>query len=377
VYRNGDERTKARTMLCHIYHESQKGNFFRARDMLLMSHLQDSIHLSDISTQILFNRAMVQLGLCAFYSGLVNEAHSCLSEVLAGSRVKELLAQGITSSRYADRNPEQEKEERRRQIPYHMHINLDLLECVHLVCAMLLEVPNMAETPLDLSKRKLMSKPFRRVLQQMENQVFMGPPENTREFVMVASKALMRGDWRKCRDLIMSIKVWALVPNKDEVLSLLHTKIQEEGLRTYLFTYSPYYDSLSLDELCSMFELERNVVHSIVSKMMINEELHASWDQPTNDIVMNQVEPTRLQSLALQFADKAATFVENNEKLLDFRTGGYGFKYDNKDKRSDRWEDRQQWDGNRGYRRPGGGYRGNRDREYGQGQYHQNDGYRR
>ena len=65
-----------------------------------------------------------------------------------------------------------------------------------------------------------------------------------------------------------------------------------------------------------------------MSKMMINEELHASWDQPTNCVVMNQVEPSRLQSLALQFAEKANTFVENNEKLLDFRTGGYGFKYD-------------------------------------------------
>merc|ERR1712072_408522 len=112
-----------------------------------------------------------------------------------------------------------------------------------------------------------------------------------------------------------------------------------------------------------MFELERNVVHSIESKMMINEELHASWDQPTNDIVMNQVEPTRLQSLALQFADKAATFVENNEKLLDFRTGGYGFKYDNKDKRGDRqWEGRQQWDRGRGSRRFGGGGGYRRDR---------------
>jgi len=276
---------------------------------------------------------------------------------------------GITSNRYTDRNPEQEKEERRRQIPFHMHINLELLECVHLTCAMLLEVPNMAEVPLDLSKRKIISKPFRRTLTHMENQVFTGPPENTRDFVMAASKALMRGDWRKCRDLIMQIKIWSLVPNKDDVLALLHAKIQEEGLRTFLFTYSPNYDSLSLDELCQMFELEKNVVHSLVSKMMINEELHASWDQPTNAIVMNQVDPTRLQSLALQFADKAATFVENNEKLLDFRTGGYGFKYDNKDKRGDRqWEDRQQWDRERGYRRPGGGgYR--RDREYNSSSY--------
>ena len=34
--------------------------------------------------------------------------------------------------------------------------------------------------------------------------------------------------------------------------------------------------------------------------------------------------------MTLQFAEKAAQFVENNERLLDTRTGGYGYKYDNK-----------------------------------------------
>jgi hypothetical protein len=371
VYQNGDERTKARTMLCHVYHKSQLREFFKARDMLLMSHLQDSIHLSDINTQILFNRTMVQLGLCAFYDGMITEAHGCLSEVVSGSRVKELLAQGITSSRYTDRNPEQEKEERRRQIPFHMHINLELLEGVHLVCAMLLEVPNMAETPLDMSKRKLISKAFRRTLDHMERNLYNGPPENTRDTVMTAAKALMRGDWKKCWQLVSGLKVWSLIPDRETVLDLLHSKIQEEALRTFLFTYSPYYDSLSLEELCKTFELPKNIVHSIVSKMMINEELHASWDQPTNCIVMHQVEPTRLQSLALQFAEKANTFVENNEKLLDFRTGGYGFKYDNKDKRDRPWEDRQTWDRERNYRRAGG--RRDRDYNYNSNYYQRDD----
>jgi hypothetical protein len=52
--------------------------------------------------------------------------------------------QGLLPQRQHERSNEQEKIEKSRQMPFHMHINLEMLECVYLVSAMLIEIPYLS-----------------------------------------------------------------------------------------------------------------------------------------------------------------------------------------------------------------------------------------
>ncbi|CAL9699070.1 unnamed protein product [Knipowitschia caucasica] len=344
------DRIRTCAILCHIYHHALHSRWYQARDLMLMSHLQDNIQHADPPVQILYNRTMVQLGICAFRQGMIKDAHNALLDIQSSGRAKELLGQGLLMRNMQERNAEQEKIEKRRQVPFHMHINLELLECVYLVSAMLLEIPYMAAHEFD-ARRRMISKQFHHQLRVGERQPLLGPPESMREHVVAASKAMKMGDWRTCHSFIinekMNSKVWDLFPETQRVREMLVRKIQEESLRTYLFTYSSVYDSISMETLSDMFQLEIATVHSIISKMIINEELMASLDQPTQTVVMHRTEPTSLQNMALQLAEKLGSLVENNERVFDLKQGVYG-GYFNRDQKGG-YQQKQ------GYQR--GGYR--------------------
>ncbi len=349
-------------MLCQIYFLALHDQYYKARDMMLMSHLQETISNFDVNTQILFNRSLVQVGLCAFRAGLVYEAQTSLQEICGSNRQKELLAQGLQMQRYSQISPEQERLERQRQLPFHLHINLELLECVYLTCSMLLEIPLLAQlgSSPDLRKR-VISKTYRRLLEYHERQIFTGPPENTRDHVMQASKALSAGEWKKAAEFINSIKIWELIANSEQIKEMLSSQIQEEGLRTYLFTYAPYYDTLAISTLADMFELSERKISAVVSKMISHEELAAALDQVNSAVIFRKgVELSRLQTLALSLSDKASGLIEANEKTLEQRTQGTAHAFERQGGRGGRGGR----GGGRGGRGGGGASRGGRNQQF-------------
>lgn len=363
------DRLRTRAILSHIFHHALHDNWFQARDLVLMSHLQETIHHSDPPTQILYNRTMANLGLCAFRHGNVKDAHQCLVDLMMTGKPKELLAQGLVPQRQNERSLEQEKVEKQRQMPFHMHINLELLECVYLVSAMLLEIPYMAAHEFD-ARRRMISKTFYQQLRSSERQSLVGPPESMREHVVAAAKAMRHGNWNACSNFIvnkkMNVKVWDLFYEADRVREMLTKFIKEESLRTYLFTYSNVYASISVPYLAEMFELPKSKVHSLISKMIINEELMASLDDPTETVVLHRSEPSRLQALSMQLSDKVTNLVDSNERIFEMKQGNFFQRGGNQGYNRDRQNYRNQgqgqnWSGNRRNRDDNRENRGNRN----------------
>ena len=71
----------------------------------------------------------------------------------ASARLRELLGQG------AQKYTQSTSEDRQKLLPFHMHINLELLECVYLTASLLIEIPNIAAAETHTNaKKKTISK---------------------------------------------------------------------------------------------------------------------------------------------------------------------------------------------------------------------------
>lgn len=200
----------------------------------------------------------------------------------------------------------------------------------------------MAMQSIDPNNKRIISRVLRRLLEQFDKQIFSGPPENAKEAVVGAAKALQRGDWQNACQALENLKIWDHVdPGNAEagtrVKNMIKDKMKVEALRTYLFAYASIYDAFHLDQLVEMFDLQPKAVHSIVSKMMLKEEISAFWDESSEYVLMQHTEPSPLQRLALKLAEQGAHAVENNERLIDQKTGGYGFK-DQRPEQRGRWD---------------------------------------
>ncbi|CAF1055749.1 unnamed protein product [Adineta ricciae] len=285
-------------ILCQIYHLALHDHYHQARDLMFISHLQDTIDSLDIFIQILYNRTMVQLGLAAFRRGQISEAHQILVDFQCGHHIRELLGQDNNHQIYL--------------YPYHMHINLQLIECVYCVSAMLIEALS--------TKRHRVSKHFYKLMSQAEKQAVTGPPESMREHIVAAFHALKVGDWKCSIDLIVNEKmnrqVWKLLLQNTDVYSMLRDRIKEVSLQYYLRTCATAFSDISMIILADMFDISVTKVSCIVGKLIFCRELMGSIDEGTKMLILNEKTQSKIEELSLELMWKVLKLHDQHEKLI-------------------------------------------------------------
>ena len=184
---------------------------------------------------------------------------------------------------------------------YHMHLNLEVLECIHLISALLLEVPANAGSIVD-PRRSRVSRGLRWLMQRSEFRMrtINTPPETAKDSIVHAARALQTGDWRSCLKSVVNLNVWSKMPPKDyeTIKCMLEVGVKEAGLRTFLLAFASCYETISLDQLIERFDMKSEKVYQIVSSMiysasmvtehhasqrfdertLLHPQLRASWD---------------------------------------------------------------------------------------------------
>ena len=197
------DRLHIKAALYQAYHYALHNNYEHARDVILYSRVQETILSHDIPTQSLYNRTIAQFGISAFTHGHMKECVFALHDLFTNNRARELLAQSKQHTPY---------------VPFHMHIQVDLLECVFMTASMFLEIPNYCQVE---RKKIVLSKPFKKLWDFSERTVFMGTPETSKEKILHAAKAMIRGDWEFAEELVLGMPVWQYLEGKENLLKLL------------------------------------------------------------------------------------------------------------------------------------------------------------
>ncbi|RLV93265.1 Eukaryotic translation initiation factor 3 subunit C [Spathaspora sp. JA1] len=310
--------------LYSIYHYAVNNDYNQAIELFSNYQFYNSINNHESSLQVQYNRVLVQLGISAFRSGQIEESHKILNEIVQSQRSKELLGQGFIS-KYSNQITNQE---RAKLLPFHQHINLELLDCVYSTSCLLIEIPQLASTTTkDNTKRKSSIKSFKSKLEFHDRQFFTGPPESIKDHIIHASIALTKGDWLKSYELLSSIKIWKLLPDFNELFTMLRDQLQVEGLRTYIFNYKSIYCKLSLDKLSKIFQLSSDRIKEILEKMIELDDINGEFNQVEDkwfiNFITNEPRRSKLQELAIVMNEKVGLLAEKNDKT---GSNGYGKK---------------------------------------------------
>jgi translation initiation factor 3 subunit C len=261
----------------HGKHEEASKVYHQLIEQRQEQQQQQQQRMTDLDYhQTLFHRCIVQFGLLNFSLGNFKEATELLMLIFNSSiKPKELIGQSFrqsvshfTSTSYADKSAE-ERQERQRQVPFHMHINLDSVEIVYFLLSFLVEAPIITDL-----KKKTQGRGLKKAYEAMEKSTFSVPPTSAKESILVAVSHFVQANWNLLKEELSQLKIWSTFPQA--TLKSYLEELQYLFIRCYFQENALYYKSFCLNKIMKEMGIDENNTEFIQT---LSDELSASKSQ--------------------------------------------------------------------------------------------------
>jgi hypothetical protein len=147
--------------------------------------------------------------------------------------------------------------------------------------------------------------------------IFNGPPETIKELILCSASSLTKGDWKKCSDLILSLKCYNHYKNCKEIKSLISSKIKSTSLKCYLIFYGNEIKNISLKSLIRKFSMEEKEIRILINTLILEKQIDAKWKEGILEIYSED----RNLNTVKKLEGNLAVISQQNLNLLEVSSG--------------------------------------------------------
>ena len=267
---------KSKVTLYYIYNLLVNGHLQKGIEELInsehyMDHPNGVYYIVTEEIAILYNHILAKLGYMSFINKDIENTFWSLNELCQLENMNMILGQ----------YPLEKREH--LLIPFHQHIDTEILLEFYLISCMLLNV-NSEDYNNSLNGRPI-SKLYAAILYKYKNEPLMGDLETLYEKIYKASYFLMNGDWRECCDLINTLDYFKNL--KNNIKQYIYNNIKMTALEYYIKHSQEFYKNIYLQDVIDKFSIPYDNVISKISKMISGDKVEAEINNDEGLLIYN------------------------------------------------------------------------------------------
>lgn len=280
-------RDRVQSLLMHITTMCNSNILDEGLALFQNSNVSSHINSSDPRTQILYNRAILSIGLCAFKKGKFHLSKEALSELaFPFLKPKQLLGQRFNENNQMNSGNVKQKTElenlliKKALIPTHLHIQTDLIEIVSFLSCVFLDAPTLASyvtsgaVSTNYGRQLSIGRSLWSIYQYKTRSELIDGVDSSRGIMSNYCRAILKGDWK-----LAIVSLDRLVPviykglhddgqkssidgksKRERLYDMLCEKTKYVALECYLIICNNTTSTLDIAALGDKFDINQSVL---------------------------------------------------------------------------------------------------------------------